>query len=74
MGFVTVQDPIYGNGSGPFDFNPAHGNCLNVPLDVFRWTSLESPCASKPHPRARRSSLGRSARRFVRRKRRDFAP
>ena len=41
LGFITVSDPIYGNGSGPFDFIPVHGNCLNQPLDVIRWSSLQ---------------------------------
>ena len=41
LGFITVSDPVYGNGSGPFDFLPVRGNCATVPLTVIRWTSTQ---------------------------------
>jgi hypothetical protein len=41
VGFITVSDPVYGNGSGPFDFIPVHGNCVTTPLDVIRWSSTQ---------------------------------
>jgi len=41
VGLITVSDPVYGNGSGPFDFIPVHGNCVTTPLDVIRWSSTQ---------------------------------
>jgi hypothetical protein len=38
---MTVNDPIYGTGSGPFDFIPARGNCVTTDLTVIRWSSLQ---------------------------------
>jgi hypothetical protein len=40
-GFITVVDPVYGTGSGPFEFLPVTGNCLNRPLTVIEWLSQQ---------------------------------
>ena len=40
-GFISVSDPVYGSGNGPFTFVPVNGNCVTQPLNVIRWTSTQ---------------------------------
>lgn len=39
VGVITVDDPVYGTGNGPFDMIPVTGNCITAPLTVIRWSS-----------------------------------
>ena len=40
-GFISVVDPVYGSGNGPFTFIPVSGNCVTQPLTVIRWESTQ---------------------------------
>lgn len=39
-GFITVEDDVYGNGSGPFAFLP-NGNGVTRPVTSIRWFSQQ---------------------------------
>lgn len=46
-GFITVQDPVYGYGSGPFAFLP-NGNGILTPVTSIRWLSQQITLGSAP--------------------------